>query len=140
VIGIGTASFYVTVFLGSTVIARLTGRWGNQRITAVGAILLALYPLLMAISWTPWMLVVTSLVGGAAWSLVGVASINYLLERLPANDRPAHLAWYNLVLNIAILIGSLAGPTIAGMIGYFPALIIFGIGRFIVGLGILRWG
>lgn len=140
VISVGTAAFYVTVFLGSTVIARITSRWGNQRITAVGIVLLALYPVLIAFSWTPLILVITSLVGGAAWSMVSVASINYLLEKVPADDRPAHLAWYNLVLNTAILIGSLVGPLIAGGIGYMPALLIFGTGRFLVGLIILRWG
>lgn len=59
---------------------------------------------------TPLYLVAS--VGGAAWSLVGGALANYLLEMAPINDRPAYLAWYNLALNAGILGGSLQGPVL----------------------------
>jgi hypothetical protein len=63
-----------------------------------------------------------------------------MLEHIPADDRPPHLAWYNIALNVAILIGSLAGPAIAAQIGLFQALILFGIMRFTAGIAILKWG
>jgi hypothetical protein len=63
-----------------------------------------------------------------------------MLEHIPANDRPPHLAWYNIALNIAVLIGSLGGPAIADQIGLFNALILFSIMRFLAGIAILKWG
>ena len=65
---------------------------------------------------------------------------NYLLEKIPASDRPAHLAWYSLILNAAVLIGSLAGPALASHIGLSTALILFAVLRLLSGLVILKWG
>jgi predicted MFS family arabinose efflux permease len=63
-----------------------------------------------------------------------------MLEHIPAHDRPTHLAWYNVILNIAVLIGSLAGPAISDQIGLFSALMLFGLFRLIAGIAILKWG
>jgi hypothetical protein len=79
-------------------------------------------------------------VGGFAWALVGGALANYLLEKIPASNCPPYLAWYNIALNAAILIGSLLGPVAADLIGLGTALFIFGLFRLIAGLAILKWG
>jgi hypothetical protein len=63
-----------------------------------------------------------------------------LLARIPPEDRPSHLAWYTIILNIAILAGSLGGSGIADHIGLVTALIVFGISRILAGLYILKWG
>jgi MFS family permease len=81
-----------------------------------------------------------SIVGGFAWALVAGAYANYLLERIPQDDRPSHLAWYNIILNAAVLIGSLTGPLLASVIGIEAALITFGILRLLAGIAILEWG
>ena len=65
--------------------------------------------------------------GMPAWegkfnALLTGAIINRLMERVPSNDRPAHMAWHNLALNLGILIGSFLGPVSAGLIGLQPAL------------------
>jgi MFS family permease len=80
------------------------------------------------------------LLGGLGWSLAGGGIANYILERTPNDDRPAHLAWYNLALNAAILLGSLVGPLLAGWIGLFGALMIAAIARGLAGLFIWRRG
>jgi hypothetical protein len=72
--------------------------------------------------------------------MAGGALFNYLLDNMPENDRPAHMAWYSLVSNAAILIGSLAGPEISLHIGLATALLIFGFGRFLAGFAVYRWG
>jgi MFS family permease len=140
IISFGSAAFYVAMFLGSTQVARVTRKWGNQKVAAFGAMGLASYPGLMAFAKTPLLLVITNLAGGIAWALVGTASFNYLLEHVPAAERPSHLAWYNLALNTAILIGSLVGPAVAGVIGLKTALVIFAIGRVMAGVFFLIWG
>lgn len=139
-IGWGTAAFYLTVLIGSTQLARLTHRLGNKKLIAVGACLMALYPDLIALSQGLGLFLLTSAVGGFIWSIMGGGLSNYLLERVPAGDRPAHLAWYNLALNGAVLIGSLLGPVIANTIGLHEALLLFVVCRLLTGIAIWRWG
>jgi hypothetical protein len=62
------------------------------------------------------------------------------LERAPAENRPANLAWYNLALNLAVLIGSLAGPVLADFTGLVPILLVATAGRFFVSWLIWRYG
>ena len=62
--------------------------------------------------------------GGVGWALVGGALSNYLLEKVPAGDRPAYLAWYNLALNAAILCGALLGPLLANRFNLTVALVL----------------
>ena len=139
-IALGTAVFYVSVFLSSTQMARLARRLGNRRVTAIGAMLMSSYPAFMAISRGLDLFLVASAAGGLGWSLVGGALTNHLLEKVPSDDRPAYLAWYNLALNAALLLGSLAGPFLADISGVPAALLIFAALRFLTALAILRWG
>jgi len=139
-IGIGTALFYLTVFLGSTQLRKMVHRMGNKRATGWGVAGMALYPILIAFSQSAWHFYLVSTVGGLIWSLAGGAYANYMLEHIPAHDRPPHLAWYNVMLNLAVLAGSLGGPAIADQLGLFRALILFGILRLLSGIAILKWG
>lgn len=139
-IGIGTALFYLTVLLGSTQLTRISHRWGHKKVTGVGAALMAVYPILLTFARDASLYWVTSFIGGFIWAMVGGALANYLLEKVPSDDRPAHLAWYNIVLNAAILAGSLGGPAIAEQIGLVNMLLLAGMLRLLAGLAILRLG
>ncbi|MBI3738419.1 MAG: MFS transporter, partial [Chloroflexi bacterium] len=139
-LGIGSALFYLVVLVGSTQLRRTVHRIGHQMVTALGVIGMGLYPLLLAFSQTPLHFYGLSLLGGLSWSLAGGAYANYMLEHIPAHDRPAYLAWYNVVLNASILIGSLAGPLIANQIGLIPALLVFAAARALAGIAIWKWG
>jgi MFS family permease len=94
----------------------------------------------MAFSHTAFHYYLLSITGGFAWAMVAGAYANYLLERIPEDDRPSHLAWYNIILNAAVLFGSLAGPFLAGYIGLSLGLFFFGILRLLAGVAILKWG
>lgn len=135
-IGLGTALFYVSVLIGSTQLARLTNRYGNYTLLVAGAILMSFYPALTAMSRDLPLFLFTSVVGGLAWSLVGGVIANYLLENIPDDNRPAHLAWYNLALNAAILLGSLAGPAISAQLGLVTTLSIIAVGRLLAAFAI----
>jgi MFS family permease len=139
-ISIGTAIFNGLVFIGSMQLARLTIRLGNKRVTGLGVVFLSLYPGLMSIFRTEGGYLLASAVGGLAWSMVGGAIYNYLLEKVPGDRRPAYLAWYNMALNAAILIGSLSGPAMVNLFGFGFALTACAIARFLAGIAILRWG
>ena len=139
-IGIGTALFYLTVLLGSTRLNQVVRDFGHRRVTGLSVAGLAFYPLLLALSRNPAQFYWTSTLGGLNFALFSGAYANYLLEAIPIHDRPAHLAWYNVVLNASILTGSLAGPLLSQMVGLGTALVVIALLRLCSGLAILRWG
>jgi len=129
-IAIGTAVFHASVLVSSLQLDRLTRRYGNHITTVAGIALLSTYPLLTAFMPNLFFYAVTSLIGGLAWGLAGGALPNYLLEKVPADDRPAYLAWYNLALNAAIFLGALLGPFMASWFNLEIALILAFVFRF----------
>ncbi len=139
-ISLCNAMFNFAVFLGSTRLEKVSLRLGNHRVVAIGILFLAFYPGILSVTNGLGLYLLASVVGGLAWSLVGGAIYNYILDYVPISDRPAHLALYNFALNAAILIGSMAGPLIASGIGFVPALALFALCRFCSGLAILKWG
>jgi MFS family permease len=139
-LGIGTALYYFTVLIGSTQLRRTAHRYGNQKVTGWGVAGMALYPFMLAAAQNVWHFYLLSFLGGFVFAMVNGSYINYMLEKIPPADRPSHLAWYTIILNLAILISSLAGPAIADATGLVNALIIFGVLRILAGHAILKWG
>ena len=139
-ISLGNAVFYATVLLGSTQLTRVTARFQHKGVLLLGMISMGLYPALTAVTQNLTLFLITSAVGGLAWSLAGGAMANYMLERIPEEERPSHLAWYNLALNGAILLGSMLGPLFAQHIGLATALGVFAVCRFGAALALRRWG
>jgi MFS family permease len=137
-ISLGNALFYGMVFLGSTLLPRLTQKFGSHSIFFTGALLMSAYPTLTALTTNVGFFLLTSVVGGTAWSLAGGAISNYMLEKIPEAERPAHLAWYMVIANISVLAGSLGGPVLAKWLGLIPALFVIAGGRVISALGIWR--
>jgi MFS family permease len=141
-IGLATAIFWFFTFAGSLALASLTRRMGNQWVTGVGVVLMGLYPGFMALSaglGTEFVMI-ASATGGVGYALMIGAFLNYILERVPQDDRPAHLAWYNIAFNAAILIGSVIGPFVASHIGFTAALAAFAFARFAAGWLIVKRG
>jgi predicted MFS family arabinose efflux permease len=56
--------------------------------------------------------------------VVNAALLNRLLERVPEDDRPAHMALHNIALNLGILGGSLLGPLLGSWAGLRPTLLL----------------
>jgi MFS family permease len=139
-IGLALGIFNLTTFLGSLRLGSVTGKWGNKRITGLGIMGVSLFPLLLSIATGPELYLAAHLVGGLAWSMAGGALFNYILDNVPPGDRPAYLGWYSLVMNGAILAGSLIGPAFAAQIGFSMALALYGMLRFLAGAAILKWG
>jgi MFS family permease len=137
---IGNGLFYLALFFGSMQLARLTRRWGNHITLAIGVMLTCLYPLLISQATTVPLFYLASMAGGLAWSIAGGAMGNYILDQIPDEARPSYLAWYNLAVQAAVLIGSLTAPFLGDWLGLVPALL-FGAGiRLLSGLLIWRKG
>jgi MFS family permease len=139
-ISLGTAVYYLTFFMGSLLLDQATRRLGNHRLFTLGAVLGSLYPVLIAITPGLGLYLITSAIGGIAGALFAGALANYVLERAPADQRPAAMAWYNLAINAGVLLGSLAGPVVAEVTGLVAALIAFAAIRWLAAFALLRWG
>jgi MFS family permease len=139
-IGIGSAAFYFTGLIGSMLLARISNKWGHHKVTSFGAVLTSLYPILLVFSKGYYQYLGISLIGGFGWAFVGGALVNYLLEKTPGNNWSVYLTWYNIILNTAILTGSILGPVLAGQVSLGTALLIIGMFRLFSGLAILKWG
>lgn len=123
-ISIINATFYTVMLVASLRLGPLTARYGNRRLVYTGAFLLSSYPLLTGLSRDLSLLLVAAVLGGAVWAVLGGALSNRILERIPTDDRPSHLALYNLALNGAILIGATTGASIGDLVGLRTALLV----------------
>jgi len=134
------AFYYLSVLLASTQLGRLVNRFGHKKVTGWGVAGMASYPIMLAFAQNVLHYYVLSFLGGFLFALVNGAYANYMLENIPPNDRPSHLAWYTIMFNFAILTSSIAGPLIADVMGLASALIFFGILRIVAGVVLLKWG
>jgi len=140
VIGFQTATFSLAVFFGSLQIDKFSRRIGNKKLMGLGMIGMGSYPILTGLSQGIELYIIAAIFGGLAWAMVGGVLYNYIYEKIPALDRGIYLSWYNLVLNFAILLGSMGGPVLAGLADYSIILIMLGLLRALAGIAILFWG
>jgi MFS family permease len=123
-IGIGTAIFYGAMMLASFRLTHFTTRFGHRKLLAFSAALFPAYPLLLGLARGPELYYLACLLGGGVNAMLTGALFNRLMEKVPPDDRPAHMALHNLVLNLGILSGSLLGPVAASWMGTQPSLIL----------------
>jgi hypothetical protein len=140
IISLSNGLFYLSMFLVSLRLGRLCGRYGHRFILVSSAFLYSLYPLLIGLAKDAGLYLIAALVGGSVWALISAALVNRLMEKVPEDERPAHMALHNLALNLGILVGSLAGPFLSLQIGLQPTLLIGAGLRFLAGVFLLLWG
>ena len=139
-ISLGNGIFYLVMLLFSTQLARVGQRLGHHRVLALGALFYCSYPLLNSLAHDARLFWVASVIGGGAWALTNGGLVNRLMERVPEDDRPAHMALHNLALNLGILCGSVLGPLLGDWIGLRQALAVGGVLRFLGGIALGLWG
>ena len=139
-IGIGNALFYGTMMLASIRLSYISTRFGHRKVLIASAALFPVFPLLLAMAKGPELYYLACLLGGGVFALLSAALINRLMERVPANDRPAHMAIHNLSLNIGILAGSLLGPITADLIGLQESLFLGAALRLLAAGFLWLWG
>jgi MFS family permease len=139
-IGLGNAFFYGTMMLASFRLGYISARFGHRNVLIVSSTLFPVFPLLLAIAKGPELYYLACLIGGGVYAMLSGAIINRLMDRVPADDRPAHMAIHNLALNVGILAGSLLGPISANLIGLQLSLFL-GAGLRLLAAGLLwLWG
>lgn len=140
VISLGSALFYVTMFLVSMRLGQLARRFGHRNLLAASAMAFSLYPFFLGIARGPLLYWVASLLGGVVWGIISASLVNRLMERVPEHQRAAGMALHNLSLNLGILLGSLSGPVLGSALGVQPALLTGAGLRFLAGVLLLLWG
>ncbi len=140
VISIGTAFFQVAVFFTSIRLGQVSDQLGYHRLMVISVLGYAAFPLFIGLSPTIPMYMIGAAVGGIGWGFLGGALANRLMERVPDDDRPAHMALFNITLNLGVLAGSLLGPVLGGLAGLQMAMVIGGILRIIAAGVFWRWG
>jgi MFS family permease len=140
VISFGNGIFFVLMFVVSIRLEYMTSRYGYKNILGLGIILLSLYPLILGFSHEPLLFYVACALGGIAWGFVNGAIYNYILVSAPGGGRAGFLAWYNLVFNAGILLGSVGGPLMGDLFNYNNALWIISAGRLLAGIALLLLG
>lgn len=140
IISLGSSLFYGVMLLVSLRIVDISTRLGHKRTLSFGASIFGFYPLLLGLARGPALFWVASIVGGGAWAITNAGLTNRLMEKVPGNQLAAGMTLHNLVLNLGILLGSLAAPPLAALTGLQPSLFIVAGLRFLAGGIFLIWG
>jgi predicted MFS family arabinose efflux permease len=138
-ISLGNALFYSAMLLSSLALRRVSRRIGHGRVLILGSAFYGLYPFLTSLAHEATLFWIASLVGGGVWGILNGGLVNRLMERVPEDDRPGHMALHNLVLNLGILLGSFAGPLVGRAVGLREALLVAAGLRLLAGLALMRW-
>jgi len=123
-ISLGSVLFYALMLPAAMRLDRATRRQGHRRVLIVSAALYMVYPLLVGLAGDVTMYWAASLLGGGVTGYLLGALTNRLMEQVPADDRPAHMALHNIVLNLGVLGGSMLGPALGDWLGLRSALLI----------------
>ena len=123
-IGLGTALFYGAMMVASFRLNYFSSRYGHRKVLLVSSALFPVFPLFLGLARGPELFYLGCLLGGGINAMLSGAIINRLMDRVPADDRPAHMAIHNLALNVGILAGSFLGPVSANLVGLQPSLLI----------------
>jgi predicted MFS family arabinose efflux permease len=108
--------------------------------TGVGMVIASVSTLLFVLSYNEWIYMGTQLIGGLGWAIFNNGAVNYLLENVPPDDRPPHLAWFNIVINAAVLICGLISAQLVSSLGLTGGMALAVAIRLLAGLAVLRFG
>jgi Na+/melibiose symporter-like transporter len=139
-IGIGNALLYIFMTIVSLGLNRISLRLGHRKTLVFGSLVFWGYPFLLYLAHGPVMFWVASAFAGAVWALIGGGLVNRLMERVPENDRPAHMAWHNLVFNLGVMAGTMLGPIGSDWLGLRNMMLVSAVLRLLGGLILLMWG
>lgn len=119
---------------------RVSAKRGNRWVLIVATSGVTLYALITAaVPSIEWMLL-TSALGGLAWSGCNLALFNVMLSVCPDDRRPTYIALYTAMMNITAFAGPLLGAALSDWIGIRLAFVIAGGVRLIGLLLFLRLG
>lgn len=139
-ISLGYTLTYAMMLVSSLGLRWMSAHFGHQRVLVIGALLLSLQPLLNGLARDATLFWMASLITGLVLAPANGGLVSRLMERVPENDRPAHMALHNVALNLGILSGSLLGPALGNWFGLQEALLLSAGLRVLSGILLNSWG
>ena len=140
IISLAASLFSLILFLISSQSGSISRRIGFRKMTGAGMLIASVSTLMFTYSFSLWMYFATQLIGGLGWAIFNNGFINYLLENIPADDRPGHLAWFNIAANAAVLLCGLLSQQVVGSLGLYGGMMLAVVLRVLSGLAVLKYG
>ena len=119
----------LTAVVGQRVFGRLVDRWKPRRVQLICGLLIPVLPVAWVLVRSPWHVVPINLASGFLWAGYELASFNFLLRLIPEGHRERYSAVYQIVVTLALAVGSGLGGLIATRFGYVTTFVLSGVGR-----------
>lgn len=126
--GVEIISLLATIVtLCNVFVVRVTGtlvdKYGPERMTAIGMLLVPLMPLGWLFARTPFEVGLVRIFGIIAWAGVQVSAMPLILHITPPRFRSQFIAIYNMVVGVATIIGPLPGAWLYENYGFSANLV-----------------
>jgi MFS family permease len=106
------ASFLLLGFWG-----KMNDNQGSKKVMLITGLLLPLFPLIYFFSGNFYILLLASLLSGAAWGGFNLAVSNFMFDASTPDNRVRYVAYFNLLHGIAIFIGATGGGLLLNILG-----------------------
>ncbi len=140
IISLAASLFSLVLFLVSAQAGSISRRFSFRQMSGYGMLLASLSTLIFILSYEPWIYLSMQLIAGLGWAIFNNGLVNYLLENVPPDDRPPHLAWFNIAANAAVLLCGLLSQQVVGSLGLGGGMWLAVGMRFIAGVAMLVFG
>ncbi|MBN1230477.1 MAG: MFS transporter [Anaerolineales bacterium] len=135
-ISIGNAINQAAIFISSILLFRISEKVPHRTVTVVAFTLIGFQAIVFSFTYTVPFYLIMMAFGGSIWGLCNGGVTDRLMEIVPENDRPAHMALYNVLTNFGMMLGSLLGPLVGTWLGVRTGILIAG-GLRVIGGGLL---
>jgi MFS family permease len=138
-VGILTAATSLSSLPALRLVGPLADRWGPRRIVFITSLLIPLLPLAWVIVPSPWYVLLINLASGALWSGFTMCVLNLLMQITPQAERARFTAVHQIVISVALALGSAVGGGVVTAFGYKAVFALSGLGRFAAALIFARF-
>lgn len=104
-----SASSVIATILSMPVWGKYVDLYGNKKVMAVTALLIPLIPLIWMVSGNLVYLFFIELFSGFVWAGFNLATFNFVFDATSSEKRARAYSYYNVLVGIAVFIGSMTG-------------------------------
>jgi MFS family permease len=121
-------------------LGELADRWGPRRMQLISGLLIPILPFAWLFVTSPWHIVPINILSGVLWGAYSLASFNYLLALIPADQRARYSALFQMIVMVALAVGAAVGSIIiSSPLAYHGVFVGSAVGRFTAALLFARF-